>query len=101
MKNLILLILVLAIPSCMPMSGGMDAMHFPPAPTVGVKEQVELFLSTTDPQVEHEILARLKSARVSNEEIKSILRDRPPEPIATTGLQLDLEKSINDTGFGN
>jgi predicted esterase len=99
MKNLILLSLILAISSCMPMSGGMDAMQFPPVPTVEVKEQVKLFLSTTDPEVENKILSRLKNARVSNEEIKMVLRDRQQEPIATTGLQLDLEQSLNGKNY--
>ncbi len=99
MKNLILLILILGISSCMPMSGGMDAMHFPPVENPDVKKQVELFLSTNDPQVEHEILSRLKSGGVSNEAIKLILRDRQPEEIATTGLQLDLEISVNDKPY--
>jgi len=99
MKNLILLILILAISSCMPMSGGMDAMQFPPAQNPDVKEQVELFLATNDPQVENEILSRLKSGRVSNEVIKVILRDRQSESIATTGLQLDLEISLNDKPY--
>lgn len=83
----------------MPMSGGMDAMHFPPAQNTDVKEQVELFLTTQDPQVESEVLSRLKSARVSHEEVKSILRDQRPETIATTGLQLDLEKNLNDRSY--
>ncbi len=99
MKNLILLLAIAFISSCMPMSGGMDTLHFPPAPTAEIKEQVELFLSSTDPQVENEILSRLKNARVSNEEIKSILRDRQPEPVLTTGLQLDLEKNFNDKSY--
>ena len=74
-------------------------MHFPPAQNPDVKEQVELFLSTNDPQVENEILSRLKSGRVSNEEIKVILRSQQPESIATTGLQLDLEISLNDRPY--
>lgn len=99
MKNFILLILMLALSSCMPMSGGMDAMHFPPAQNPDVKKQVELFLSTTDPQVENDILAQLKSGQVSNEAIKVILRNQQPESIGTTGLQLDLEKSYNGKSY--
>ena len=99
MKNLILLILILAVSSCMPATGGLDTLQFPALPKPDVKEQVELFLSTKDPQVENEVLSRLKSARVSNEEIKSILRDRKPELIGTTGLQLDLEKSLNGKSY--
>jgi predicted esterase len=99
MKNLILLIVISFISSCMPMSGGMDAMNFPPVPSADVKEEVKLFLSTNDPQIEIEVLSRLKNARVSNEEIKVVLRDQRPETIPTTGLQLDLDKSLNDKPY--
>lgn len=81
------------------MSGGMDAMNFPPVPSADVKEEVELFLSTNDPQIEIEVLSLLKNARVSNEEIKVVLRDQRPETIPTTGLQLDLDKSLNDKPY--
>lgn len=83
----------------MPTTGGMDTLQLPPAPKAETREQVELFLSTKDPQVENGILSRLKSLRVSNEEVKSILRNRRPESIGTTGLQLNLEKSLNGKSY--
>ncbi len=99
MKNLILIIFALAVSSCMPMSGGMDAMNFPPGPSPDVREQVELFLSTNDPEIENKVITRLKSAQVSNEEIKAILRDQRPKTMTTTGLQLDREKSFNGKSY--
>ena len=39
-----------------------------------VKSEVGLFLSTQDPEVETQVLERLKSAQVSNEMVKSLLR---------------------------
>ena len=41
-----------------------------------VKSEVDLFLSTQDPEVENRVLERLKSAQVSNETVKSLLRTR-------------------------
>ncbi|MBT6409407.1 MAG: hypothetical protein HOK16_08040, partial [Nitrospina sp.] len=41
-----------------------------------IKSEVDLFLSTQDPEVETQVLERLKSAHVSNETVKSLLRAR-------------------------
>jgi predicted esterase/predicted small lipoprotein YifL len=99
MRQLITLILILAISSCMPMSGGRSPLELPPSQKIVVKEEVDLFLSTTDPAVENAVLSRLKGSQVSNELVKSILQESAPKTVAQTGLQLDLEKSLNDKSY--
>lgn len=98
MKNLILLILLLGISSCFPMSGGNFPYEFP-TPDIDVPAEVDLFLATNDPKVETEVLSRLKRSNVPHERIKSIIRGRTPRPIPQTGLRQDLEIDINQRTY--
>lgn len=91
--------LILGISSCMTMSGGRSPLDFPPSQKTVVKEDVALFLSTTDPAVENEVLSRLKGSRVSNEMVKSILRESPVKAVVQTGMQKDLEKNLNGRNY--
>ena len=81
------------------MSGGRSPLELPPSQKIVVKEEVNLFLSTSDPAVESAVLSRLKGSRVSNELIKSILQESPPKMAAKTGLQVDLEKNLNNRNY--
>jgi predicted esterase len=99
MRHLITLILILAISSCMPMSGGQSPLDFPPSQKIVVKEEVDLFLSTTDPAVENAVLSRLKGSQVSNETIKAILKETPAPAVTSTGLQKSLDKNFNNKNY--
>lgn len=99
MRPLILIILILGISSCMPMSGVQSPLDLPPSQKIVAKEEVDLFLSTTDPAVENAVLSRLRESRVSNELIKSILKEIPPPAVTQTGLQVDLEKNLNGKNY--
>ena len=98
MRHLIILILVLGISSCFPMSGGNIPYEFP-APDIDAQAEVDLFLTTDDPKVENEVLTRLKRSRVSHEQIKSIIRTRAPRAIPQTGLQQDLETALDQRTY--
>lgn len=62
---------------------------------IDIKSEVDLFLSTQDPMVETQVLERLKSARVTHENIKSLLRTRSDKSISSVGLQKNLQYKHN------
>jgi len=61
-----------------------------------VKSEVGLFLSTQDPEVETQVLERLKSAQVSNEMVKSLLRAQAKKGTGPVGLQKNLQVRHNE-----
>jgi len=81
------------------MSGGMSPLELPPSQKIVVKEEVDLFLSTTDPAVESAVITRLKGSQVSNELIKSILKETPLPTVTLTGLQVDRGKNLNGKNY--
>jgi len=87
------------ISSCMPLSGGRSPLELPPSQKIVVKEEVDRFLSATDPAEESAVLSRLKKSRVSNELIKSILQEIPSPAVTQTGLQADLQKNLNGKSY--
>ena len=64
-----------------------------------VKSEVDLFLSTQDPEVENRVLERLKSAQVSNETVKSLLRARVKKSTGSVGLQKNLQYRHNGKDY--
>ena len=64
-----------------------------------IKSEVNLFLSTQDPMVESKVLERLKSAQVSHETIKSIIRTRVHKNTGPMGLQKDLNYRQNGKDY--
>jgi chorismate mutase len=44
--------------------------------TLDINSEVDLFLSTQDPDVENQVIKRLQSAQVQHETVKSIFRAR-------------------------
>ena len=85
MKLSILVIMFLV--SCSP---GIDRIQ----DSHDLKSDVDLFLSTTDPDVEVKILHRLKSAKVSHESVKGLLRQQKKPAYKKTSRAL--RKKIND-----
>ncbi len=66
---------------------------------IDVASEVNTFLSTQNPAVENQVLARLKSIRVSNETIKSILRARGKKAAGFVGLQKNLQHKHNGENY--
>ena len=64
-----------------------------------IKSEVDLFLSTQDPEVETQVLKRLKSAHVSNETVKSLLRTRVKKGTSPVGLQKNLQTKHNGKDY--
>ena len=64
-----------------------------------VKSEVGLFLSTQDPEVETQVLERLKSAQVSNEMVKSLLRAQAKKGTGPVGLQKNLQVRHNGKDY--
>ena len=64
-----------------------------------VKSEVDLFLSTQDPEVENRVLERLKSAQVSNETVKSLLRTRVKKSTGSVGIQKKLQYRHNGKDY--
>ena len=62
---------------------------------IDVKSEVDLFLSTQNPKVENRVLESLKSAQVSNETVKSILRAGAKKSTGPVGLQKNLQYRHN------
>ena len=60
-----------------------------------LKADIDLFLSTTDPDVEVKILQRLKNAKVSHESVKGLLRQRINPANQKRGLQTGLKFKNN------
>lgn len=86
MKLSILLMILLV--SCSP---GMDRIQ----DGHDLKADVDRFLSTTDSDVEVEILQRLKSTKVSHEAVKSLIRQRRIPASGKLGLQTGLKFKNN------
>jgi len=66
---------------------------------IDIKSEVELFLSTKDPKMETQVLKRLQSAKVSHEDVKSILRSRSKKSAGPVGLQTDLQVKHNGKNY--
>jgi predicted esterase len=66
---------------------------------IDIESELNLFLSTQDPQVETQVLKRLKSAEVSHENIKSILRSQSKEITGAVGLQNKLQYKHNGKNY--
>ena len=64
-----------------------------------IKSEVDLFLSTQDPEVENQVLKRLRSGQVQHETVKSILRARAKKNLAPTGLQSNLKITHNGKNY--
>ena len=64
-----------------------------------IKSEVELFLSTQDPDVETRVLERLRSGKVKHETIKSILRARVNKNLAPSGVQSNLKITHNGKDY--
>ena len=56
-----------------------------------LKADIDIFLSTTDSDLEAQVLKRLKKKKVSHEAIKTILRQRPKPAKKKQGLQTGLK----------
>ena len=63
--------------------------------TLDIKSEVNLFLSTQDPDVENQVLKRLQSAQVQHETVKSIFRARAKTKLSPAGLQSNLKITHN------
>ena len=66
---------------------------------VEIKAQVERFLATQDPVIENKILENLKSAKVKNETVKAILRQRTQSLNGPSGLQNNLHFKLNGNDY--
>ena len=66
---------------------------------IDVKSEVDLFLSTQNPKVENRVLESLKSAQVSNETVKSILRAGAKKSTGPVGLQKNLQYRHNGKDY--
>ena len=65
-----------------------------------IKSEVDLFLSTRDPKVETRVLEGLKSAQVSHQTVKSILRAKEKKSTTgPTGLQRNLKYRKNGKDY--
>ncbi len=64
-----------------------------------VKSEVDLFLSTQDPEVETQVLKHLQSGEVAHETIKSILRARVKKSHGLTGLKRNLQITHNGKDY--
>lgn len=64
-----------------------------------LKSEVDLFLSTQDPDVEMQVLTRLKSAQVTHESVKSILHVRARKNPGPAGLQKNLQITHNGKNY--
>ena len=66
---------------------------------INVKSEVDLFLSTQDPKVQNRVLESLKSAKVSHETVKSILRAGAKKSTGSVGLQSNLQTRKNGKDY--
>ena len=65
-----------------------------------IKSEVDLFLSTQDPDVETQVLERLRSGKAKHETIKSILRARVKKKnLAPSGVQSNLKITHNGKDY--
>ena len=64
-----------------------------------LKTDIDLFLSTTDTDVEVQVLNRLKKQKVSHEAIKTILRQQPKPAGEKRGLQTGLKFNSNGKDY--
>ena len=67
--------------------------------TLDIKSEVNLFLSTQDPDVENQVLKRLQSAQVQHETVKSIFRARTKTKLSPAGLQSNLKITHNGKNY--
>jgi predicted esterase len=67
--------------------------------TLDIKSEVDLFLSTQDPDVENQVLKRLQSSKVQHETVKSILRARAKKIPGPVGLQTNLRITHNGKDY--
>ncbi|MZH46836.1 MAG: hypothetical protein F3739_07410, partial [Nitrospinae bacterium] len=67
--------------------------------TLDIKSEVDLFLSTQDPDVESQVLNRLKSNQVQHDTIKSILRNREKRSPGPAGFQKNLQIKHNGKNY--
>ena len=67
--------------------------------TLDIKSEVDLFLSTQDPDVESQVLNRLKSNQVQHDTIKSILRNRATKSPGPAGFQKNLQIKHNGKNY--
>ena len=67
--------------------------------TLEIKSEVNLFLSTQDPDVENQVLKRLQSAQVQHETIKSIFQARTKNKLSPAGLQSNLKITHNGKNY--
>jgi predicted esterase len=66
---------------------------------IDIKSELDLFLSTKDPQIETQVLGRLQAAKVSHENIKSIIRSRSNKVTGPAGLQSNLQYRQNGKNY--
>ncbi|MEC7640547.1 MAG: hypothetical protein VYC17_00175 [Nitrospinota bacterium] len=64
-----------------------------------LESEIDLYLSTEDPDVEKQVITRLKQHKILNEEVKKVLRKRPHETRLTSGLQLKLKIKYNGKNY--
>jgi len=64
-----------------------------------IKSEVDLFLATQDPDVEKQVLKRLRSGQVQHETVKSIFRARAKKNLAPAGLQSNLKITHNGKDY--
>jgi predicted esterase len=67
--------------------------------TLDIKSELDLFLSSKNPEVETQVLERLKSAQVSHENVKSIFRSRSKKKASPVGLQTSLQYKHNGKDY--
>jgi predicted esterase len=67
--------------------------------TLDIKSEVDLFLSTQDPEVEIQVLKRLRSDQVQHETVKSILRARAKKNHGSAGFQSNLKITHNGNDY--
>jgi len=95
MRLFVSLILFFLIGSCH--SGKAPEMPMP-AP-YSLKTEIDLFLSTENPEVESQVLNRLEQHGVKNEDVKELLRNRPHGSGGPSGLQAGLAVEHNGKSY--
>ena len=92
MNILRFLMILLWVVSC-------SAWQDPVRKTIDIKSEIDLFLSTLDVKVENQVLGRLKSAQISHEAVKTLLRARVNTNTGPVGLQNNLQHSHNGKDY--
>lgn len=76
-----------------------STLQEPAQKTLDVKSELDLFLSTQNPDVESQVLNRLRSGKVKHETIKSILRERAKKNPTPSGFQGNLTIKYNGKDY--